>query len=86
MAAATTQGVYGLAYLQALLAPADAVVLEPTPAPGPIGLPAARLAVADLPPQAEVDRALSTYETYVWIPDCVGDQADALATLSEVLP
>ncbi|MGE3272490.1 MAG: hypothetical protein AB7P40_27340 [Chloroflexota bacterium] len=44
------------------------------------------MAVADLPPQAEVDRALSSYESYVWIPDCVGGREDALATLSEVRP
>ena len=33
-----------------------------------------------------VDRALSSYESYVWIPDRVDDHADALATLREVLP
>ncbi len=45
-----------------------------------------RAGLADLPPQAEVDRALSSYETYVWTPDCAGDHEDALATPSEVLP
>lgn len=86
MAAATTQGAYGLAYLQALLAPADPVAVAPTPAPGPASIPPSLLALADLPPQTAVDRALSSYESYVWIPDGVGDQEDALATLSEVRP
>jgi hypothetical protein len=44
------------------------------------------LALADLPPQAEVDRALSTYESYVWIPDRVDGGEAALATVGEVLP
>lgn len=86
IALATTQGAYGTAYLQALIAP-------PGPAPDgspstslPPGLPASPLALADLPPQAEVDRALSTYETYVWTPDCAGDHDDALVILGEVLP
>jgi hypothetical protein len=86
MASATAQGAYGLAYLQALLAPGDPVAAIQAPAPGSTGRPASLLAVADLPPQAEVDRALSSYESYVWIPDRVDDHADALATLSEVLP
>ena len=69
MGLATTQGAYGVAYLQALLAPpdrrrgADATTRA-------TDLPPSLLALADLPPQAEVDRALSaSYESYVWIPD-----------------
>ena len=40
-----------------------------TPLASPTGLQPPLLVLADLPPQAEVDRALSTYESYVWIPD-----------------
>ena len=86
MTLAATQGAYGLAYLQALIAPPGPAPDGSPPPSLPPGLRSAPTALADLPPQAEVDRALSTYETYVWIPDCVGDHADALATLSEVLP
>jgi len=41
-------------------------------------------AAAVLP--AWLDRALSTYETYVWTPDCAGDHEDAMVALREVLP
>jgi hypothetical protein len=86
MALATAQGAYDVAYLQALIAP---------PVPAPAGmtplLPAADrqpslVVLADLPPQAEVDRALSTYESYVWIPDRADDREAGLATVGEVLP
>ena len=85
MALATAQGAYGAAYLQALIAP---------PAqPRGIAPPARRrlqpslLALADLPPQAEVDRALSSYESLRLDPRprrTTG--AAALATLGEVRP
>ena len=39
-----------------------------------------------VPPQAEVDRALSSYESYVWIPDRADDRDAALVTVGEVLP
>lgn len=74
MALATTQGAYGVAYLQALIAPP----------PPPSGLAPASLALANLPPQAEVDRALSSYETYVWLPDQVDRGAAALTARGEV--
>jgi hypothetical protein len=74
MALATPQGAYGVAYLQALLAPP----------PPPSGLAPESLALGNLPPQAEVDRALSTYETYVWLPDQVDRGAAALTARGEV--
>jgi transposase len=74
MALATTQGAYGVAYLQAVIAPP----------PPPSGLAPAALALANLPPQAEVDRALSSYETYVWLPDQVDRGAAALTSGGEV--
>jgi len=75
MASASTQGAYGLAYLQALLAPADPAATVQTPPPHATVLRPSFLAAADLPPQAEVDRALSSYESYVWIPDRVDGRA-----------
>jgi len=86
MALATTQGAYGVAYLQALIAPPDPAREVITPLASPTGLRPSLLALADLPPQAEVDRALSSYESYVWIPDRVDDRAAALATRGEVRP
>ena len=86
MALATTQGAYGVAYLQALIAPPDPAREVIAPLAAPTGLQPSLLALADLPPQAEVDRALSSYESYVWIPDRVDDRAAALATRSEVRP
>jgi hypothetical protein len=86
MTAAATQGAYGAAYLQALLAPGDPVATVQPPPPHATVLVPALLAMADLPPQAEVDRALSSYESYVWIPDRADDRASALATVSEVRP
>ena len=58
-----------VAYLQALIAPPDPAREVITPLASPAGLQPPLLVLADLPPQAEVDRALSTYESYVWIPD-----------------
>ena len=52
----------------------------------PTGLQPSLLVLADLPPQAEVDRALSSYESYVWIPDRADDREAALVTLGEVRP
>jgi transposase len=86
MALGAAQGAYGVAYLQAVLAP-------PVPAPEVLpplipatGLQPSLLVLADLPPQAEVDRALSTYESYAWIPDRADDRQAALATSGEVRP
>ena len=86
MALATTQGAYGVAYLQALIAPPDPAREVITPLASPTGLQPPLLVLADLPPQAEVDRALSTYESYVWIPDRAEDREAALATVGEVRP
>jgi transposase len=55
---AQAQGAYGAAYLRALVGPPP----EPLPPPP-------RLVLADVPAQAEIDRALSAYEAYVWLPD-----------------
>ena len=84
MALATTQGAYGVAYLQALIAPPDPAREVITPLASPTGQPPL-LVLADLPPQAEVDRALSTYESYVWIPDRA-EAGGGLATVGEVRP
>jgi len=86
MAQGAAQGAYGVAYLQALLAPPDPACEMLTPMPLPTGLQPSLLARADLPPQAEVDRALSTYESYVWIPDRADDRETVLVTLGEVRP
>jgi hypothetical protein len=86
MASAATQGAYGVAYLQAVIAPPGPACEVMTPLAPSTGLQPSLLALADLPPQAEVDRALSSYESYVWIPDRVDDRAAALATRGEVLP
>jgi hypothetical protein len=58
MARAEQQGAYGAAYLQALLAPA-APPTEPRPGAPPGGQ------LAGHPGQAEIDRALSSYEAFV---------------------
>ena len=50
MALATTQGAYGVAYLQALLAPPDPAAAVQTPPPRATDLPPSLLALADLPP------------------------------------
>lgn len=73
MEQATAQGAYGAAYLQALAVPPSEAI-SPTP----------RLGLADVPAQAEVDRALSTYEAYVWIPDRADESSDGLALTGEV--
>jgi transposase len=72
---AAAQGAYGAAYLQALLLPPPAVV--PAPVPPRLGLPAG-------PPQAEIDRALSSYEVYVWRPDAADTPLDARVRPGEV--
>jgi transposase len=59
MELADAQGAYGAEYLRVLVSP-------------PIAEPAHQvvdLTLADVPPQTEVDRALSTYEVFVWTPD-----------------
>jgi len=86
MALATAQGAYGVAYLQALIAPPVPAHEGLTPLLPAAVLQPSLLVLADLPPQAEVDRALSTYESYVWIPDRTDDRAAALATVGEVRP
>ena len=86
MASTATQGAYGTAYLQALLTPGDPIAtVQPPSSQATVPVPSL-LVLVDLPPQAEVDRALSSYESYVWIPDRVDDRASALATVSEVRP
>jgi transposase len=59
MELAHAHGAYGAAYLRALVSAPEAAlpnqVLE--------------LRLTDLPSQTEIDRALSTYEVYVWTPD-----------------
>ena len=52
MALATTQGAYGVAYLQALIAPPDPAREVITPLASPAGLQPPLLVLADLPPQA----------------------------------
>jgi hypothetical protein len=86
MASGTTQGAYGVAYLQAVLASPGPVPEVSRPTPLPTVLPSSLLALADLPPQAEVDRALSSYESYVWIPDHGDERATALVQRVEVHP
>lgn len=62
MARAERQGAYGVAYLQALLAaPAPPVAVGPDAPPRP---PLDRR-LAGAPTQAEIDRALGSYEAYV---------------------
>jgi len=60
MELAAAQGAYGAAYLRALLGPPPQAVPVP---------PRQLLVHAALPAQTEIDRALSTYEVYVWVPD-----------------
>jgi hypothetical protein len=60
MELAAAQDAYGAAYLRALLVPARAPAYA---------APSAPLVLAGVPTQAEIDRALSTYEAFVWIPD-----------------
>jgi hypothetical protein len=60
MELAAAQDAYGAAYLRALLGPARAAACAAPPA---------RLVLAGVPTQAEIDRALSTYEAFVWMPD-----------------
>jgi hypothetical protein len=59
MELAHAQGAFGAAYLRALVSTPEA---EP-----PTQM--LQLALTDLPTQAEIDRALSAYEIYVWTPD-----------------
>ena len=87
MAVATAQGAYGVAYLQALIAPPGPAREEAATSSSPATvLQPSLLVLADLPPQAEVDRALSSYESYVWIPDRADDRAAAMVTLGQVRP
>ena len=59
MELAHAQGAYGAAYLRALV---SVPLVEPSH-------PEMELTLDDVPPQTEIDRALSTYEVYVWTPD-----------------
>jgi hypothetical protein len=72
---AAAQGAYGAAYLQARLVPAPGV------APA-VALP--RLVLPAAPTQAEIDRALSTYERYVWRPDAAAASVVPQACHGEV--
>jgi transposase len=63
MAQAEQQGAYGTAYLEALLAPR----LPPDVLPA--ALPRLPPALARVPPQAAIDRALGSYEAYVQVSD-----------------
>ncbi|MBV9354086.1 MAG: transposase [Chloroflexi bacterium] len=67
MELAQTQDAYGAAYLRALVSMPMAE--PPTP-------PVWQL--ADLPTQADVDRALSVYEAYAWVLDVPSEPASAL--------
>lgn len=86
MAQGAAQGAYGVASLQALIVPPAPAREGITPLAAATSCEPSLLALADLPPQAEVDRALSSYESYVWIPDRTADRAATLVTLGEVLP
>jgi transposase len=70
MERAAAQDAYGAAYLRALLVP-------PRVAESPA--PPARLVLARVPAQEEIDRALSTYEAYVWMPDATDGPATVRA-------
>ena len=75
MELAQAQGAFGAAYVGAL-------VSAPVPAsPSP---PAWQL--DHLPTQAEVDRALSAYEAYVWAPDLLLDHDVELVLSGEIRP
>jgi len=75
MELAAAQGAYGAAYLRALLGPLPQAVPVPQ-----------RLVLvqAALPAQTEIDRALSTYEVYAWVPDRPGGLRQSLALGGEV--
>jgi hypothetical protein len=66
MELAAAQDAYGAAYLRALLVPPRVPASPPPPA---------RLVLANVPAQGEIDRALSTYEAYVWISDATDGPA-----------
>jgi transposase len=74
---AAPQGAYGAATQRALHLPPPRASAPPLPAP--------RLPLADVPAQAEIDRALSTYEVYVCIPDGTNAPAAALVRNGEGL-
>ena len=81
---ATTLEARGYQFNRARSRPQSLAAIQ-APAPDPTDRLTSLLDVADLPPQDEVDRALSSYESYAWILDRVDDHADALATLREAL-
>jgi transposase len=64
MELAHAQGAYGAAYLRALV---SAPEVEPA-------TQVLHLTLADVPPQTEIDRALSAYEVYVWTPDPISQR------------
>jgi hypothetical protein len=72
MELAHAQGAYGAAYLRALVSAPE------------VGSPSQpiELTLADLPSQSEIDRALSTYEVFVWTPDPRHDVSDDLVLVA----
>ena len=72
MELAHAQGAYGAAYLRALV---SAPVAEPAHL-------IVDLTLADVPHQTEIDRALSTYEIYVWTPDPAHGGSDHVALVA----
>ena len=62
---AHAQGAYGAAYLRALI---SMPLVEPSHQ-------VLEVTLADVPQQAEIDRALSSYEIFVWTPDSVPHDA-----------
>jgi transposase len=77
MELAHAQGAYGAAYLRALIS---------TPLPEP-HRQVLELTLADVPRQVEIDRALSSYEIYVWTPDpAPPSRHDALLAVAAGVP
>jgi hypothetical protein len=72
MELAHAQGAYGAAYLRALVSAPEA------------GVPRQfiELTLGGLPAQTEIDRALSTYEVYVWTPDLRHDLSNEVVLVA----
>jgi hypothetical protein len=75
MELAQAQGAFGAAYLGALVS---------APVPEAPAAPATWLVLTDVPSQIEIDRALSTYEAYVWALDVPHDNERELVLNGEV--
>jgi hypothetical protein len=75
MELAQAQGAFGAAYLGALVSAPVAELAPP---------PSTWLVLTDVPSQLEVDRALSTYEAYVWALDVQHDHEHELVLNGEV--